>query len=69
MILQFRNDSRVQHHPGYKEAMQNSLHTSEQMMAAFIASAKTPEDKRFFESRLEEIRSRSFADFGNNSAA
>lgn len=67
MILQFRNDSRVQYHPSYREAMQNSLHTSERMLTGYIESAKTPEDKRFFERRLEEVKSRSFADF--NSAA
>ncbi len=65
MILTFPTNSRAQYHPSYKEAMQNSLHTSERMLASFIESAKTPEDKRFFERRLDEVRSRSFADFNN----
>lgn len=67
MILQFRNDSRPEHHPSYAEVMKESLHTSERMLTGYIESAKTPEDKRFFERRLEEVKSRSFADF--NSAA
>lgn len=61
MILQFRNDSRVQYHPSYAEMVRNtrleSLRTLDEMFTTLLANETLPaSDRAYYQKELRKVR-------------